>query len=332
MTKTFLLKELLRPSFFNTDRVGWVLPNLRAYGAADASTRIRAYDLWAPLNELGVQAELYRPFLSYGAVVFQKSFAPEHLRLAKELKRKGARVLLDINVNYLELDEQFVPPSHREDVKRMLAVIDGLVVASAHLADAYAAAYAGPIFTVEDSLRLEDVPRPKAHAGKGTRLLYCGYAVKAAELELIAPVLRRLHERHGASLVFVCDKDPRFPGVPSEFHPYRQDDLARLLSLGDVKLAPRDLSRPYNLGHSAAKIAGPMAAGLPVVASPVPSYRGTPALLCEGETQWEEALERLIVDPALRSELGARGREHAARHWDAPVVARAYADVLRTRP
>ena len=42
---------------------------------------------------------------------------------------------------------------------------------------------------------------------------------------------------------------------------------------GDFIFAPRDLSEPYNRGHSFFKIGVFLAIGIPVIASPIPSYK-----------------------------------------------------------
>ncbi|MBI3298628.1 MAG: hypothetical protein HYZ75_10725 [Elusimicrobia bacterium] len=329
LTSPFVLRELLRPSLGRRSRVGWVLPRLWPYRSADASTRLRAYDLWGPLNALGVSAELYRPFLNYGAVVFQKAFEPHHLALARRLRAKGVKIVLDLNVNYVDFDPEFAPEYKRRALDLMLPETDALIVSSGELERVYRGRVPRVVM-VPDPVPAGLFPSAKVHAGtRGLRLVYCGYAVKAREVLAIAPVLRRVCAQHDARVLFVCEKDPKLPGLPSEFKRYSQRSLAAAFAAADIAIAPRDLSRPYNLGHSAVKVALPMAAGLPAVASPVPSYEGSPALLCRSDEEWESALTSLILDPERRAALGAAGRVFARRELDVPVVAARYAAALR---
>jgi glycosyltransferase involved in cell wall biosynthesis len=328
LASPFVWREALRAPG-RRPRVGWVLPKLWGYREADASTRLRAYDLWEPLRRLGVGAELYRPFFRYDAVVFQKAFEADHRELAARLRARGTRVVLDINVDYLHEDPEFVPARKREAMRLMLPLVDLVVASSARLARVYEAA-GRPTRVAEDSVPLSRFPSPKRHEARGgVTFLYCGYAVKARELEPLRPVLTRLARRPGTRFLFVADKDPRL-GLPgSVFRRFDVDALPSLLAGADVKLAPRDLGRAYNLGHSSAKIALPMAAGLAVAASPVPSYEGSPARLCGTESEWESCLEELADDPALRQRLGEAGRAYVRERFDTPVVAERYAAALR---
>jgi hypothetical protein len=158
-----------------------------------------------------------------------------------------------------------------------------------------------------------------------------GYAVKAAAVLRIRGVLERVGARHAIEVVFLCDRDPgiRLAGVPTRFVPHVQSRLAEDVRACDVKIAPRDLSDRYNLGHAFTKIGCPMAAGLPVVASPVDSYRGSPAILCESDAEWERALERLVSSADERNRLGAEGVTHCRRHYTMDVVGGQYAEVFR---
>ncbi|MGC8628104.1 MAG: glycosyltransferase family 4 protein [Acidimicrobiales bacterium] len=70
-----------------------------------------------------------------------------------------------------------------------------------------------------------------------------------------------------------------------------------------------------------------MAAGAPVVASDIPSLRevsGGAAMLVPARDveAWAEALEALLLRPALRAEMAEAGRQHASRFsWEATVAA-----------
>lgn len=83
-------------------------------------------------------------------------------------------------------------------------------------------------------------------------------------------------------------------------------------------------------------IAQAMAAGKPVVATPV---GGVPAMMRDGETGYlvgvgdidglAAVLLRLLRDPALRDEMGRAGREFAIENYRADLVARRTYNVYR---
>jgi glycosyltransferase involved in cell wall biosynthesis len=77
-----------------------------------------------------------------------------------------------------------------------------------------------------------------------------------------------------------------------------------------------------------------MAAGMPVVASPVGALTeivkdGETGLLASSPEQWGDALERLIIDRDLRLRLGAAGRRHVEERWSFAVHESSFEDVLR---
>jgi glycosyltransferase involved in cell wall biosynthesis len=77
-----------------------------------------------------------------------------------------------------------------------------------------------------------------------------------------------------------------------------------------------------------------MAAGRPVVASPVGFNReliedGRNGLLAADEGAWESALRRLHGDPALALRLGAAGRRTVEEQYSLPVGTRHVSDAYR---
>lgn len=87
----------------------------------------------------------------------------------------------------------------------------------------------------------------------------------------------------------------------------------------------------FNRAKSRLKVAQMAALGIPYVASPLPEYErfhresGTGILGCS-PAEWYDGLKRLLTDPGLRADMGARGREYmkaqtieanAYRWWDA---------------
>jgi glycosyltransferase involved in cell wall biosynthesis len=77
-----------------------------------------------------------------------------------------------------------------------------------------------------------------------------------------------------------------------------------------------------------------MACGLPVVASPVGANRGIVVdgdngFLASNDGQWRDALERWVVDPALRERMGMRGRQMVEQTYCVQVQAPRLADLLR---
>lgn len=86
------------------------------------------------------------------------------------------------------------------------------------------------------------------------------------------------------------------------------------------------VDRPFERGKSGFKLIQYMACGLPVVASPVGANRdiveaGRNGFLATSLAEWDEALRRLLADPALRQQMGDAGRHRAERHYSLNAAA-----------
>ena len=76
----------------------------------------------------------------------------------------------------------------------------------------------------------------------------------------------------------------------------------------------------WTRGKCGLKVLQYMAAGLPVVSSPVGVNKdivehGITGFLAESSDEWETAIEQLIRDPDLRKVMGEAGRKRVAKHF-----------------
>jgi glycosyltransferase involved in cell wall biosynthesis len=115
--------------------------------------------------------------------------------------------------------------------------------------------------------------------------------------------------------------------------PYEDDELRESLSFecwslerefelfGDFDIGIMPLAdTPYNRGKEAFKIKEYMAAGLPVVCSPIGHNRhvvrhGETGFFAETKAQWVTHLRRLVDDACLRQTLGTNGRRVVAERY-----------------
>ena len=314
----------------NRDKIGWVIPLRLPYATVMASTRLRVYDVMRYLRQEGIRTEFYNPLSSYRVVIFQKAFERKMIPFAQSLKRKGVRIIFDINVNYIDDDAQFVTPTQKRDIYEMLRLADHVITPSPFLRDLYAR-FHGDVRVIEEIIEDRFFQIRKEHRDSdGVTLLFCGYAVKSEELREIRDILQALYKKHRIKLLLICEKKPHIDIIPYEFIRYDHHRLPRLLLRGDIKISPRDMSRKYNWGHAFTRIGYPMSAGLPVVASPVPSYRGSPALLCDSMDCWRNTLEELVTDPQKRELLSRRGCDYVRRNFTRAIIIPKYIELLKT--
>lgn len=122
--------------------------------------------------------------------------------------------------------------------------------------------------------------------------------------------------------------------VPAVCVPWCEESETEDLGRVDIGIMPLPDS-PWERGKCGYKLIQYMAAGRPVVASPVGVNtslvrHGVNGFLAEGEEAWADALGRLAADPELRARMGAAGRrlveERYALFITAPQLAGALAD------
>jgi glycosyltransferase involved in cell wall biosynthesis len=134
-------------------------------------------------------------------------------------------------------------------------------------------------------------------------------------------VVRRLHENHGVVLRVVGDEvldESEWRGISvSELWEKRHE--TRVFSEFDIGIMPLE-DTAYNRGKEAFKLKEYMAAGLPVVCSPVGHNVSVvenekTGIFARTEQEWEDALTRLVLDPALRNMMGMAGRLRATEQY-----------------
>ena len=309
--------------------VGWVLTERWPYRNVMASTRIRCFDIIKYLKEHGTDTGLYRAFKKYDIVVFQKSFYEKHYRLARKLRARGTKIVLDVNVNYFEKTGETlqVTEKHIEALHRFLELTDTIFTSSSYLTE-IAGKYHPDVHYIPEHVSTSGSYPPRK-LNDPVKLVYCGYAIKADSVLLIKDVLRKLAESYNIELMFVCEKDPQLDlPVKASFIKYDHNKLAEILRQGDIKIAPRKLDNSYDLGHSFTKIGYPMSVGLPVVASPVPSYKGSPAMIAESPEDWFDHISFLINTPEEYTKLSGEGILFVKEHYSIDKIGGIYKELF----
>lgn len=318
-------------------KIAFVVENPVDYYSAMASTRLRCYDIINYLNKHKFKTELFNPENNYDIVIFQKCFNENYIELANELKNKGTIIILDININVIELkghieifddEKQESLKQQNKDIAKMVSIVDVVLVSSNNLLNVYSK-FHDKVFCVEENVSDDFFKYKKEHVDKNDiTLLYIGYSIKAIELKLIKDVLIQLNKKYNIGLLCISENNPRLNIISQEFIEYNQKELPKQMLQGDIKISPRDLTNNYNLGHSFTKAAYPLAVGIPVVASPVPSYYNRHVIICETEDEWYSSLENLIKNHHLRTYYGEQGREFVRNFFSISTIGKKYIDIF----
>lgn len=134
----------------------------------------------------------------------------------------------------------------------------------------------------------------------------------APYLHLLDGVLQTLASRHRFRLLVMGPERFELPGVNVEVIPWSAEIEIPTLQRIDIGLYPLP-DDPWVQGKSGLKALQYMALAIPVVASAVGCNdrvvaHGASGFLVSSAAEWTAKLERLLVDPALRRQLGLHGR------------------------
>ncbi len=285
-------------------------------------------------------AQLRRELRRFDAVLVQRGAYPMGPGpVVEPLIAFGGRLVYDLD------DAVFVPsvtlsgrsPAARwlygpQQARRLLDRADAVIVSSTALAAALPGGRQADAVlpTVPDVGRYPLVdPRRRAPLRVG----WVGNAGNLPHLDPLREVLERLADEGIVRLEVVSSRP--WPG-PSEFRPWRREEEHALFARFDVGIMPL-LDTEYTRAKAGFKLLQYMAAGLPVVASPVgvntQLVRDSGAgMLADTPDAWERALRALAADPDLRARHGSKGRLFVESYADLEAQAERIAELLRGPP
>lgn len=173
-------------------------------------------------------------------------------------------------------------------------------------------------------------------AGAEFRLVWEGLPVTADSLLLIDDALRAVGRTHPVSLHVITDPEYfrflgkygrrlvadtlRGLGVPVTLHEWHENTCAEIICACDAALIPLNLQDPFAAGKPENKLLLFWRMGMPAVVAASPAYQRAMTgagldLVCRNRDDWQQHIERLITDPALREMAGTRGRAYAETHF-----------------
>jgi len=167
-------------------------------------------------------------------------------------------------------------------------------------------------------------------AGGALNVGWIGIPLNAHYLSIVAPALRAVE---GINLQVVGGPVPdALAGIPAESFPWTEDSEIERIAGFDVGIMPLH-DTPWERGKCAYKLIQVMAAGKPVIASPVGANRqvvqhGVNGFLAETTEQWAEAL-RALRDSELRRRMGEAARRTVAEGYATAVIGPRLAAILR---
>lgn len=305
--------------------MGFVIDGKPTYNNALASLRMRCYDMILAMEQMGIRAELYKPYKKYKVVIFTKTRSDKAVALAKKLYEQGSVVISDAFCTKLDLKEDW----ERNNILKIVEYSNCVVTYSKSQYELFSQ-YHNNVRVIEESVNDIFFKAKKIHEEKdNVTLVYCGYAGNAGDILVIKDVIEELKKKYRCRLLLICEKDPEIKELSYDFIKYNQKINPTQLMEGDIMIAPRPMEGIDKLAHTLSKIAHPMAVGLPVVANPVPSYIGSPAILCRSNLEWKQALSQLIENKDERERIGNLSRNYIKANYSQQHICKEYLDLIK---
>jgi glycosyltransferase involved in cell wall biosynthesis len=231
-----------------------------------------------------------------------------------------------------------VPDAERHARIRLRRLTVAVRLAAATLTgSAYLAEWIGvhldarPAYVVPSAVALSTSEPSRTRSTRSPLVVgWIGSPSNLRDLEVARPALARLADDHQIVVRVVSSQRPELDGVPIDFRPWSPEGEAAELEGFDLGIMPLhdDEAGRGRCGYKAIQY---MAAGLPVVASPV---GGGAEVLDDGSTgfyardpdAWCDAITKLR-DPDLRVQLGRAGIERVRRLYSREQVSRRLAAI-----
>jgi hypothetical protein len=279
-------------------------------------------------------AEIRRAVSRYDALFIQRGlYVMGPGTIVRPVERYGGRVVLD-------LDDDLIGPRDGlgraarwlygpQQTVRLLERADAVLVSTAAVAEALPPGAPAPVIlpTVPDPARY-----PLRHhlPGLPTRVVWAGTSGSLHYLGPLGSVFERL-QREGTAELTVLSSAP--PPILATFRAWRPEQATTCFAAFDIGIMPLP-DTPFARAKAGFKLLEYMAAGLPVVASPIgvnPELvrRSGAGMLAATAAEWEEALRELSASVELRRELGTRGRRFVEAYADLDHQADVLAEAIR---
>lgn len=256
------------------------------------------------------------------------------------LRRSPLPVVFDfddaIMVRSREKRGSFRSRSRELKFSRTLKVADAVLAGSRYLAD-LAGTLNPRVHVVPTGVDVRSYP-VKDHDEEPDRLVRLVWIGSAStlryllsEYRLFQRVTQKWPEVH---IRIICNEFPEWDDVALEKVPWSHETEGTALAESDIGISPLP-DTPFTRGKCGFKLIQYMAAGLPVITTPVGSHTeivedGVTGYLANGEEEWLSAIGRLVEDRALRKKFGLAGRVRVEERYDVTVLTEVIASVFTT--
>lgn len=178
------------------------------------------------------------------------------------------------------------------------------------------------------------IPKIKKVESLNITLGWSGSHSTVNYLNMLENVLHQIQAKYGVKILVIGDASFSITNVSVEAINWSLSTEVEDLKRIDIGLYPLP-DEKWVYGKSGLKALQYMALGIPTIATAVgANFRiiedGISGFLVENEIQWYNTIEKLILDPNLRTEIGLRGRERVEKFYSIKANQDKYLNILKS--
>ncbi len=272
----------------------------------------------------------------FDAVVLQKRLLPK--LISGRLRKFAKRLVFEFDdaITLKKTAEGVHASGTRERrFRRIVELADSVVAANEYLAEQARRVSPDPekVCVLPSAIDLARWPARPARRDGPVVIGWAGTPGMLGQLEVVKQPLARICRRHeGVRLRLVCDEAIPIEGVPIDHRRFAAEREVEDLESFDVAIAPQ-VEDSWTRGKVPQKVLAYFASAVPTIASDVASHRfyvkdGENGFLAGTLSEWEERLEKLVGDAALRDRIGQAGRATAERDFSIASVVPRYVELF----
>jgi glycosyltransferase involved in cell wall biosynthesis len=286
---------------------------------------------WSIVKAYGRRLRALKRRLNYDVVWMEKEALPWLPAFIEIARMEGIPFVVDYDDAWFHrYESHWLSPilGHKIDLVMRVAhtVVAGNDFLARHARQA-GAFHVEVVPTAIDFARYQNLPERVADGRLNVG--WIGIPLNAHYLSIVEPALRKVE---GINLQVVGGPVPEaLAGIPAESFPWTEDSEIARIAAFDVGIMPLH-DTTWERGKCAYKLIQVMAAGKPVVASPVGANRqvvqhGVNGFLADTPEQWAEAL-RALSDPERRRAMGEAARRTVQEGYTIEVTGPRLAAIL----
>jgi len=264
-------------------------------------------------------------FLPYRVLFIQRIFLPEWL--LKKARKKTKKIIFDFD------DAIYLSDTDKKAGFKTLRMIEhsDLIIVSSPVLKEYAASFHKRVEMITSPVAIQPVEAASGYSE--TRVIgWVGSEWTGKYLNMLSEVFEKLQSKYPVHFLFVGCPAGMLPAIRPEIIPWSPDSDGKMLSRMDIGIMPLT-DTPFERGKGGYKLLQYMAAGKPVVASPVGINNqivteGENGFLCKDPGEWFAALEKLLLDTPLRERMGNAGYRLVKEKYSLEVCYKKLVNVL----